>query len=213
MILFPSTRSVPSSYIPSPVVVVVVLVHIPGAWHVEAAPCVPFFLAHPFNMHCTIQNSVLTGWKTANCTYQKVVEITQVQLAQTMGRQSVSQGQSPGQMKPTSIIPPLRDPTLTTLPCTFLCSKPWFLVLFFMEMSSMKTSSIDKVFFFSPVVPHCEGKKTLKTSANSFLWDRSTRNQSLEQSLKLINLEALFLKRGLQYGAYITLVKWKLWRC
>ena len=94
MILFPSTRSVPSSYIPSPVVVVVVLVHIPGAWHVEAAPCVPFFLAHPFNMHCTIQNSVLTGWKTANCTYQKVVEITQVQLVQTMGRQSVSQGQS-----------------------------------------------------------------------------------------------------------------------
>ena len=37
---------------------------------------------------------------------------------------------------------------------------------------------------------------------------KSTRNQSLEQSLKLINLEALFLKRGLQYETFYFYLLW-----
>ena len=94
---------------------------------------------------------------------------------------------------------PLRDPTLTTLPCTFLCSKPWFFVLFLWKWVRWKPHRLTRFSFFLPWF-HTVKAKNLENLSELISVRSSTRNQSFEQSLKLINLEALFLTRGLQYG-------------
>ena len=63
---------------------------------------------------------------------------------------------------------PLRDPTLTTLPCTFLCSKPWFLVLFLWKWVRWKPHRLTRFSFFLPWFHTVKAKKPWKPQRTHF---------------------------------------------